>query len=118
MPLPLNGQPLPGIHGGPLRLIIPGWPGSASHKWLSRIWIREREHDGDGMKGTSYRVAIRPMVPGGKADDSNFKILQSMPVRSIITNPANGTRLATGTREVRLRGAAWAGVPQIGRAHV
>src|SRR5215212_1796408 len=61
------------------------------------------------MTGTSYRVPITPMVPGGKADDKNFRILESMPVRSIITNPANGTRLPTGTRAVALRGAAWAG---------
>lgn len=114
----MNGEPLPNIHGGPVRLVIPGWPGSASHKWLSRIWIRDKEHDGDGMKGTSYRVAIRPMVPGGKADDSNFKILESMPVRSIITSPANGTKLAAGTREVRLRGASWAGDLEVRRVDV
>ena len=105
----MNGQPLENIHGAPLRLVHPGWPGSASHKWLTRITLRNKEHDGQGMTGTSYRVAIKPMMPGGKADDSNFKILESMPVRSIITNPMNGTRLASGTRDVRLRGAAWAG---------
>ena len=32
-----------------------------------------------------------------------------MPVRSIITNPANGTKLSAGTRDVKLRGASWAG---------
>jgi DMSO/TMAO reductase YedYZ molybdopterin-dependent catalytic subunit len=105
----MNGAPLPHIHGGPVRLVIPGWPGSVSSKWLTRIWVRDREHDGQGMGGTSYRVAITPMVPGGKADDKNFRILESMPVRSIITNPANGTRLPAGTREIALRGAAWAG---------
>ena len=105
----MNGQPLENIHGGPLRLVHPGWPGSASHKWLSKITLRDKVHDGQGMQGASYRVAIKPMMPGGKADDSNFKILESMPVRSIITNPANGTRLPTATREIRLRGAAWAG---------
>ena len=72
-------------------------------------------HDGQGMLGTSYRVAIKPMMPGGKADDSNFRILESMPVRSVITNPTNGTRLAAGTREMRLRGAAWAGDLQVRR---
>jgi sulfite oxidase len=36
-------------------------------------------------------------------------VLESMPVRSIITSPANGTKLAAGTRELALRGAAWAG---------
>ena len=105
----MNGQPLPNIHGGPVRLMFPGWPGSASQKWLTKIVIRNKEHDGPGMTGTSYRLTINPMVPGAKADPKNFKILESMPVRSIITNPANGTKLAAGTRELKLRGASWAG---------
>jgi DMSO/TMAO reductase YedYZ molybdopterin-dependent catalytic subunit len=70
----MNGQPLPNIHGGPVRLVMPGWPGSLSHKWLTRIWIRDREHDGQGR--ASYRVAIQPMVPGGKADEKNFARLR------------------------------------------
>src|SRR3954470_2867777 len=105
----MNGQPLPNIHGGPVRLVVPGWPGSASQKWLTRIWVRDREHDGPGMTEFSYRVAIKPMVPGDKGDPANFRILESMPVRSIITNPANGAKLAAGTKELKLRGASWAG---------
>jgi DMSO/TMAO reductase YedYZ molybdopterin-dependent catalytic subunit len=105
----MNGQPLPNIHGGPVRLMFPGWPGSASQKWLTRIVIRDKVHDGPGMTGTSYRLTINPMVPGGKADPNNFKILESMPVRAIITNPANGAKLAAGTRDLKLRGASWAG---------
>ncbi len=105
----MNGKPLMNIHGGPVRLIVPGWPGSVSAKWLTRIWVRDKIHDGQGMGGTSYRVTIKPMVPGDKADDKNFRDLESMPVRSIITNPANGSKLAAGTRKLDLRGAAWAG---------
>jgi DMSO/TMAO reductase YedYZ molybdopterin-dependent catalytic subunit len=105
----MNGQPVPNIHGGPVRLMFPGWPGSASQKWLTKIVIRDKVHDGPGMTGTSYRLTINPMVPGAKADPKNFKILESMPVRAIITNPANGTKLAAGTRELKLRGASWAG---------
>jgi sulfite oxidase len=105
----MNGQPLPHIHGFPVRLVIGGWPGSVSAKWLNRIWLRDKPHDGQGMGGTSYRVAIKPMVPGDKPDEKNFKDLESMPVRSIITNPMNGTKLSAGTREVKLRGASWAG---------
>jgi DMSO/TMAO reductase YedYZ molybdopterin-dependent catalytic subunit len=105
----INGQPLPNIHGFPVRLVIAGWPGSVSSKWLTRIWIRDKRHDGQGMGGFSYSVAINPMVPGDKGDPKNFKDLESMPVRSIITNPADGSRLAPGTREVALRGASWAG---------
>ncbi len=105
----VNGQPLPVIHGFPARLITPGWPGSASQKWLTRIWVRDKEHDGPGMTGTAYRVPITPMVPGGKAVDANMRVLQSMPLRSIITNVANGTKLPAGTRKLDLRGHAWAG---------
>ena len=105
----MNGKPLELIHGFPVRLVVGGWPGSLSSKWLTRIWVRDKVHDGQGMGGTSYRVAVNPIVPGGKADPSNFRDLESMPVRSIITNPANGAKLAAGSRELKLRGAAWAG---------
>jgi DMSO/TMAO reductase YedYZ molybdopterin-dependent catalytic subunit len=105
----MNGKPLELIHGFPARLVIPGWPGSVSNKWLTRIWIRDKVHDGPGMGQTSYRVAIKPMVPGDKPDMANFKDLESMPVRSIITSPANGAKLPAGTKEIKLRGAAWAG---------
>jgi DMSO/TMAO reductase YedYZ molybdopterin-dependent catalytic subunit len=105
----MNGQPLTNIHGGPLRLVVPGWPGSVSSKWLTRIWVRDKVHDGAGMGGTSYRVPIKPMVPGDTPDLNNFHDLESMPVRSIITSPANGASLGKDVRELKLRGAAWAG---------
>ena len=114
----MNGQPLPAIHGGPLRVIIPGFPASVSHKWLKRIAIRDKVHDGQGMGGTSYSTAIKPMVPGGKTDDSNMRTMTSMPVRGIITNPANGTRLPAGTRKLALRGAAWDGHEGVSRVDV
>jgi hypothetical protein len=48
------------------------------------------------------------MVPGSKSDEEDFRILETMPVRSIITAPGTGTQLPSGTWEVALRGAAWA----------
>ncbi|WP_245444080.1 sulfite oxidase [Microvirga sp. KLBC 81] len=103
----MNGEPLPFIHGGPLRLIVPGWPGSLSQKWLKRIWIRDREHDGPGM--TSYRVPVHPLPPGSDGTHGETRILESMPVRSIITAPAHGSSHEAGTRTIMVRGAAWAG---------
>jgi DMSO/TMAO reductase YedYZ molybdopterin-dependent catalytic subunit len=114
----VNGEPLPNIHGFPVRLLIPGWPGSVSSKWLTRIWLRDKVHDGPGMGQFSYRVAIKPMVPGDKPDENNFKDLESMPVRSIITSPADGTKMPAGTKEVKLRGAAWAGDNTVRRVDV
>jgi len=114
----MNGQPLSNIHGGPVRLLVPGWPGSVSSKWLTRVWVRDKVHDGAGMGGTSYRVAIKPMIPGDRPDPDNFRDLESMPVRSIITSPANGTSFGKEVREVQLRGAAWAGDLTVQRVDV
>ncbi|MSP75313.1 MAG: molybdopterin containing oxidoreductase [Rhodospirillaceae bacterium] len=109
----LNGKDMPLIHGAPVRLVVPGWAGSLSTKWLNRIWIRDKEHDGPGMGGFSYRLAKTPIVPGTKGDEKDTVILEAMPVRSVITFPADGTRLAAGTKKLDLRGQAWAGEADI-----
>ena len=105
----MNGAPIPQVHGNPVRLIVPGWPGSLSQKWLNRILLRATPHDGQGMGGTSYRVPVRPIVPGSNDNGAAFADMTSMPVRALLTNVAHGTRLAAGTRRLDLRGHAWAG---------
>ncbi|MBB3021200.1 DMSO/TMAO reductase YedYZ molybdopterin-dependent catalytic subunit [Microvirga lupini] len=114
----MNGEALPFLHGGPLRLIVPGWPGSLSQKWLKRIWIRDREHDGPGMTGLSYRLPVRPLAPGADGTDVEIRILESMPVRSIVTAPADGSHYPVGTRRIEVRGAAWAGDDDVARVEV
>jgi DMSO/TMAO reductase YedYZ molybdopterin-dependent catalytic subunit len=104
----LNGQDIPLIHGQPLRLVIGGWPASVSGKWLDRISVRNKVHDGPKMDGHSYRVPIHPVEPGSKVPDSEFKIIESMPVKSVITYPKSGAMLSEGT-PLTLRGHAWAG---------
>src|SRR3546814_7205530 len=47
-----------------------------------------------------------------------MRILESMPVRSVLTNVAHGTRLPAGTREITLRGHAWAGEKSVRAVHV
>jgi DMSO/TMAO reductase YedYZ molybdopterin-dependent catalytic subunit len=105
----LNGQPIPHIHGAPARLLVPGWPGSLSQKWFTRITLLPQPHTGAGMGGTSYRIPVRPIVPGSNNNGADFVDMESMPVRSILSSHAHGTRLPAGTRSLDLRGAAWAG---------
>jgi DMSO/TMAO reductase YedYZ molybdopterin-dependent catalytic subunit len=114
----INGEPLPAVHGAPVRLLVPGWSGSASQKWLTRIQLRDQEHDGPGMTGTSYRVPVVPIVPGTDHKGEGFRVLESMPVRSIITSPADGARPPAGTRELDVRGHAWAGDLVVGEVFV
>ena len=44
----MNGEPLSAVYGAPVRLIVPGWSGSASQKWLTRTQLRDVELDGQG----------------------------------------------------------------------
>lgn len=102
-----NGSDMHAMNGAPLRLVVPGWPGSCSQKWLNRIYLRDIVHDGAKMTGTSYRVPNRPVAPGEKVDKKDFEIIQSMPVKSLITRPQTG--LKTAKRAIEVGGHAWAG---------
>ena len=102
-----NGQPIHPMNGAPLRLVFPGWPGSCSQKWLTRVWLRDRVHDGAKMTGTSYRVPSRPVAPGEQLNETDFVIIGAMPVKSLITHPATGYR--TQALSLDVRGHAWAG---------
>jgi sulfite oxidase len=69
------------------------------------------------MGGTSYRVPVAPIVPGSRNDGRDFKDLESMPVRSVLTSLAHGARLPAGTRSLDLRGHAWAGDRTVRAVH-
>jgi DMSO/TMAO reductase YedYZ molybdopterin-dependent catalytic subunit len=112
-----NGAPIDPMNGAPLRLVVPGWPGSCSQKWLTRIWIRDQVHDGTKMTGTAYRVPEYPVAPGEKVPKEAFRIIESMPVKSLITYPQSGIEL-TGTRELDVRGHAWAGDNTVKSMHL
>ena len=101
-----NGGPIHPMNGAPLRLVVPGWPGSCSQKWLRRIYLRDVVHDGPKMTGTSYRVPRFKVEPGEKVDKRDFVIIERMPVKSLITHPANGAAVG---RTVEVRGHAWSG---------
>jgi DMSO/TMAO reductase YedYZ molybdopterin-dependent catalytic subunit len=113
----MNGEPLPLLHGFPLRMICSGWPGSVSGKWMNKILIRDRVHDGAKMTGQSYRVPCNPVAPGTAVADEDMCIIESMPVKSLITYPKSGLRHALG-KPVAVRGHAWAGDLRVRRMHV
>ncbi len=104
----MNGEPLPALHGYPLRMLCGGWPASVSGKWLNRILIRDREHDGAKMTGKSYRVPCKPVAPGTDVADEDMCIIESMPVKSLITFPKSGVE-HTLSEALQFRGHAWAG---------
>lgn len=111
----MNGTPLHPQNGAPLRLVVPGWPGSCSQKWLTRIWVRDVEHDGEKMGGQSYRVPAYPVAPGTDVPNEDMVIMEAMPVKSLVTFPENGTETGMDTE---VRGHAWVGDRTIERLEV
>lgn len=113
----MNGRDMPVLNGHPLRLVVSGWPGSCSQKWLNRIWIRDREHDGEKMTGQSYRMPAFPVAPGAEVADADMAVIESMPVKSLITFPPTGAQVRLG-QAVEVRGHAWSGDVEVARVDV
>ncbi|MDJ0939882.1 MAG: sulfite oxidase [Woeseiaceae bacterium] len=113
----MNGEDIPHMNGHPLRLVIGGWPGSVCGKWLNRIVVRNQVHDGPKMTGTSYRVPCSPVAPGSSVPDEDMCIIESMPVKSLVTFPKSGIEHELG-KALAIRGHAWAGDREVARMHV
>jgi DMSO/TMAO reductase YedYZ molybdopterin-dependent catalytic subunit len=95
--LRLNGEPLPGIHGGPVRLVIPGLFGTMQIKWLSRLRFETAESP-NFYHATEYRMPYTRMEPGSKF---RFTLENSRPtwdikLMSYILDPLPGAKLKAG----------------------
>jgi DMSO/TMAO reductase YedYZ molybdopterin-dependent catalytic subunit len=102
----MNGEPLPVLHGFPLRAIVPGWEGAYSVKWLTHIQVIDKEHEGFFVK-TAYRYPNRRVAPGEAVAPQDMIPLTGLVVKSFINSPLDGATVATG--KVRVSGFAWAG---------
>lgn len=96
----MNGAPLEPNHGYPVRLVVPGWYGVASVKWLTRIDVIDHEFKGYFQ---TKKYTYRRRTPAGEA----VEIVGPMAVKSEIIRPAEGATLSLGGQ--RLFGVAWAG---------
>ena len=110
----MNGEDIPLAHGYPLRLVAGGWPASVSGKWIERISIRNKVHDGTKMTGTAYRVPCESVAPGETVKDEDMCIIESMPVKSLITYPKTGATIKEG-KTLKIRGHAWAGELEVSK---
>jgi len=114
--LEMNGQPLPELHGFPLRLIVPGWDGASWVKWVNSIDVSAVSHPGFYM-ATAYKYPRNPVAPGQAVKPEEMEVLEGMAVKSFFARPAPQSRHALGAA-VGLSGAAWAGEERITRVEV
>jgi sulfite oxidase len=113
--LKMNGQPLPDIHGAPARLIVPGWDGTSSVKWVTRLTAADQQTAGFFMN-PGYRYPKYALAPGSAPKPAELEVIEGMPVKSTITAPEDQSRMPMGA--VTIRGFAWAGEHAIDRVDV
>jgi len=104
----MNGAPLSLAHGGPLRLVVPGYQGVNNIKYIKRLAFSAAETDAKIMSH-GYRVS----PPGSKADPSQPSV-QEMSVKSWINSPT--ADVAAGT--VQIHGVAFGGLHAVRRVQV
>jgi sulfite oxidase len=103
----MNGAPLPAVHGGPLRVVVPGYIGARSVKWLGRIEVRAEPWEGYFQR-VVYRLLPEDATP---APDAGMP-LGLVALNADVLSPADGDTVRAGP--VEIRGYAFAG----GERHV
>lgn len=106
----MNGEVLPQAHGYPMRLIVPGWYGMASVKWVTDIRIVDKPHD--GFHQSKYYVYVPP-----ETQEAQFpERVSVMKVKSLITSIKRGQRLKAGVQTIH--GKAWSGAGTIQKVEI
>jgi sulfite oxidase len=101
----MNGEPLTPAHGYPLRVIVPGWIGARSVKWVGQIRLQAEPSD-NWYQARSYKI-FPPHVDAATADWANGLMLGELSLTSVICSPSDGEELRAG--RVTVRGYAMAG---------
>ena len=103
----MNGEPLAPVHGAPLRVVVPGYIGARSVKWLERIEVRL-----EPWRGYFQHVAYRLLPEDGAPGPGAGMPLGLVALNADVLSPADGGTVVAGPVEVR--GYAFAG----GERHV
>ena len=97
----MNGEPIGVEHGGPLRLVVPGWYGMASVKWVRQITALSSPFEG-------YFQTYKYMFKSGEIPARPVSLMQ---VKSLITSPMSGTDVKGDSHSIS--GFAWSGNAEI-----
>lgn len=103
--LELNGEPIPAAHGGPVRFVMPGYYGTMSMKWLTRLRLETRETFNHHQR-RRYRTPSEPIKPGShfEYDFDNSEANWRMRIKSVIFAPLDGD---TVSPKAAVRGVAF-----------
>ena len=111
----MNGAPLTKHHGFPARVLVPGWVGAASCKWIAEIKLLDKEFAGNFMN-PGYRLPNEPVRPGETVNPENTHPITALSVKSVISGPTDGSNLKAG--KISIHGTAWAGEADIAKVEI
>lgn len=111
----MNDGAIPLLNGAPLRMIVPGWEGAYSLKWLNRLTMAAGEHDGFWV-ANAYRYPTTRVAPGTAVAARDMAPLAGLVVKSLITRPRDGAVVEPG--RLTIAGFAWAGEQDIARVEI
>lgn len=94
----MNGQPLPRVHGAPLRAVVPGWIGARSVKWLTRVTARTTPSD-NYFQATAYRILPADADPD-RVDPGDGFSLGPVALNCAILQPQDGALQSSGPTRV------------------
>ena len=105
----MNGEPLPQAHGFPIRLLVSGWYGMNSVKWLTGIHVLNHEFKG-------FYMTERYMTQNEPGNPVPYRYYTKLRVKSIITSPVPGEIVPVDG--YTLAGAAWSGEEEISKIEI
>jgi DMSO/TMAO reductase YedYZ molybdopterin-dependent catalytic subunit len=105
----MNGEPLPTMHGYPLRLLVSGWYGMNSVKWLVGIHVLDHKFEG-------FYMTDRYMTMNEPGNPVPYRYYTKLQVKSIITNPLPGEIIPANG--YNLAGAAWSGEEDVAKVEI
>ena len=95
----MNGQPLPRAHGGPVRVVVPGYIGARSVKWVSAVTVQDHPSR-NYFQALDYRILPPDADPETVAAGEGIS-LSSLPLNCDVLTPTAGDRVAAGALVVR-----------------
>jgi sulfite oxidase len=95
----MNGKPLTAEHGFPLRMIVPGYIGARSVKWVGEISAQDEPSDNYYQRQAYKRFP--PDITPESADPDGGEMLYEMPISAVICQPVEGAALRSGSLVVR-----------------
>lgn len=104
----MNGEPLPLAHGGPLRMVLPGFYGVNNVKYVKQVAFTAEQSEAK-IQMSGYR--IRPVGQGGAPDQPS---MWEMNVKSWITQPLQQAKAG----RVTIQGVAFGGAKSLLRVEV